>query len=209
MRARRLEDWRMDAVTTRQKSCRSDGGKWSESHASRLFSGTPLSAILRDRRRLAPLEPFLTIGCEEACGVGHLYRDLQCKVPILHDDVAHIERVTTPLRSVGHDTERAILNDYVFSIPFDGDGDLFVYRPSTYGFSPPVASVAEDHLVLEYEGDATGLQGAKQKFHEDVSEIKEWLGWVANDVESYNGFLDACGPTTPSPTQSRRNILGM
>ena len=77
-------------------------------------------------------------------------------------------------------------------IPFTGDKDLFHYHPSTYSFNPPSGKVTQDHLELSFQQlDADGAK-LKAAYERDLKSVNEYLGWVQNDLQSYNASLHGC-----------------
>ena len=75
---------------------------------------------------------------------------------------------------------------YKFNVPFEGDPDLFRYRPSPYDFSPPRATILEDRLVFEYGVLPNDISGLKPQFDRDLSALKRHLGWASAQVEGFN-----------------------
>ena len=77
-------------------------------------------------------------------------------------------------------------------IPFTGDKDLFHCHPSTYSFNPPSGKVTQDHLELSFQQlDADGAK-LKAEYERDLKSVNEYLGWVQNDLQSYNASLHGC-----------------
>jgi hypothetical protein len=76
-----------------------------------------------------------------------------------------------------------------FFVPFNGDHELLQCRPSSFTFNPPRATVCPSEIVLTYtevEHDASAL---KTSFRHDLSQIRQWLQWVSNDVSVFNASL--------------------
>jgi hypothetical protein len=73
-----------------------------------------------------------------------------------------------------------------FFIPFEGDGELFKCRPSSFTFNPPRARVREKEIAFTYvrtDHDATQV---KSDFDHELAEVRKWLEWIAKDVAPFN-----------------------
>lgn len=73
--------------------------------------------------------------------------------------------------------------------PFEGDGKLFQYDPSSSTSIAPQGIVELSFLYLKYkyaQGSAYDLRGAIDR---DVALIQRYLAWVRTDVESFAGHL--------------------
>lgn len=76
-------------------------------------------------------------------------------------------------------------------IPFDGMGELFDFRPSSYILSgTPRASVEGNNLVLEYETREKDPEKIKQLLNADISIINDYLGRINRDLENFNNSLE-------------------
>lgn len=74
-------------------------------------------------------------------------------------------------------------------IPFDGDADLFKYRSSTFTYDPPAGEIKNQELHLVYEEVEHNAEELKQRYADDLAEIKRWLEWIKNEVDAYNESL--------------------
>ena len=80
-------------------------------------------------------------------------------------------------------------------VPFEGDPDLFDYKPSTYNFNPPRADVSKDEstLILAFTVPQDDADAAKigEEIESEVANIRNYLGWIRSDCASWNsGLLD-------------------
>jgi len=79
---------------------------------------------------------------------------------------------------------------FKFFVPYSGEKELFKCRPSSFNFNPPHAQVNPKELLLIYtatgQQDATAIRG---QFDRDLGQIKQWLTYVAGDVESFNSAV--------------------
>lgn len=80
-----------------------------------------------------------------------------------------------------------------FTVPFDGESDLFRYRPKTFTMNPPRASrVGSSALKFTYEwpNDSGSVQKADEQFRSDVEKVRKHLHTVEGQVKTeYNGSL--------------------
>ena len=73
-----------------------------------------------------------------------------------------------------------------FYVPFTGDPQLFKCRPSTYNLNPPRATVRNNDLVFVYERTTQDAAAIEAEFERDRKNVKDYLGWIARDVEQFN-----------------------
>ena len=92
-----------------------------------------------------------------------------------------------------------------FYVPFTGDPELFKCRPSTYNFSPPYATVRNGELVFIYERTTQGAAAVQTEFERDRQNVKEYLGWIAHDVEQFNSTIQ--GKASQNITARREKLL--
>ena len=76
-----------------------------------------------------------------------------------------------------------------FYVPFTGDPQLFKCRPSTYNFNPPRATVRTNELVFTYERTPQDASAIQKEFEHDRKNVKDYLGWIARDVEQFNSTI--------------------
>jgi len=78
-----------------------------------------------------------------------------------------------------------------FLVPFDGDQDLFKYRPSTHTLNPSFGTADQAMLVLTYTRTDHDPEAVRSAFNKDIAEIEKYLHWVAQDVKPFNDSLRA------------------
>jgi hypothetical protein len=74
-------------------------------------------------------------------------------------------------------------------MPFDGNGELFQYEPSSYASIAPQGIVELEFLYLKYQftqGSNYDLSGAIDR---DIDLIQRYLAWIRTDVENFAGHL--------------------
>lgn len=78
----------------------------------------------------------------------------------------------------------------VVHIPFEGEGDVFKLRPSSFTLNPPRGRVQSEELVLtiEYARDQQpDIDGRVNSF---VGTVDQWLGFAHADIDSFNAGLE-------------------
>ena len=70
-------------------------------------------------------------------------------------------------------------------LPFEGDGELFQYKPSTYTPNPPRGKIEEQEIHLIYQLAEYDTDKLKQIYQRDLNLIKRYLEWVRRDVENF------------------------
>ena len=71
-------------------------------------------------------------------------------------------------------------------VPFDGDGDMFDFQPSTYTMNPPRARVLESSVVFTIEHENDSADQLKQRIDSTISSIESHLDWVRADCAGWN-----------------------
>ena len=92
-----------------------------------------------------------------------------------------------------------------FYVPFTGDPQLFKCRPSTYNLNPPRATVRNNELVFVYERTTQDAAAIEAEFERDRKNVRDYLGWIAPDVEQFNATLR--GKTSQYITARREKLL--
>jgi len=131
-----------------------------------------------------------------------LVSQFEVKVPELHDENIRVSDPTDARVDVSGDRMRHIRDRstptyldgtaVTFSVLFDGESDLFKYRPSSFSMNPPRASrVRPGKIEFEYkwvQGDAD-VETADEQFRGDLNKVKGYLENAAEQVEDYNSSL--------------------
>lgn len=74
-------------------------------------------------------------------------------------------------------------------IPFDGERDLFLARPSQFNLSPPRAEIRSQSLVLTFDVRPNGNQELRPQIDRELDEIEMHLEWIRSDVTGHNNAL--------------------
>jgi len=77
------------------------------------------------------------------------------------------------------------------AVPFEGDGELFQYKPSTYTYNSPRGKIVGHEIHLIYEMDTHDAEKLKQMYQKELNRIKRYLKWVEHDVSNFNKELES------------------
>ena len=75
------------------------------------------------------------------------------------------------------------------ALPFEGNGELFQYKPSTFTSNPPRGEIVGQEIHLIYQMVEHDAEKLKQTYKQDLEEIKRYLEWVDHDVSNFNKEL--------------------
>lgn len=131
----------------------------------------------------------------------YLISKYSMNAPKIHEDEIYVNNQQEVDIDVSSDRRRLIRDRsrpfYVkgiaitIAIPFDNDGSLFYYKPSSFTFSPPSGEINGQEVHLIYEEVEHSSEELKKIYTRDVNEIKKYLEWVKRDVESFNQSLES------------------
>lgn len=146
-----------------------------------LFAEDDLGSFIREERDRLIQEVdgyqsqyVLSLETEAVCE--ELYRKYQHEAPKLKIDRIYI-------KESGESGKGTVVT---FAVPFDGDPDLFRFRPSTFTVNPPCGSVVGNELHLTYTRFDHNHEAMKADLNNDLRNIEQFAGWVAKDVAPYN-----------------------
>lgn len=127
----------------------------------------------------------------------YLEQEYVIHVPVIKDSEITVDQNEAKI-DVSHDPRRFIPSGQsfyvtgtkiIYHVPFDGDEDMFRFRPSTYNFNPPRAIVANGELRLTFASEKINPDQLKSQFNKRLNEIKNSLECLRNDVEKHNGSV--------------------
>jgi hypothetical protein len=78
---------------------------------------------------------------------------------------------------------------YTLEVPFDGDKELFFTRGSTFTYNPPRGQVREGMLTTTIVERDPSAEALNQQFDRFLAEIRQHLGWLKNDIDSWNSSI--------------------
>lgn len=142
---------------------------------------------------------ILNVSEEDFCQ--YLISEYSLGAPIIHEDKIYVYDQGEVAIDVSKDSMRLIFDRsqpfYVkgvkvtITVPFKGDEEVFQYRPSTFTLNPPRGEIIGHEIHLIYEAVEHDAEKLKQMYQRDLNEIKKYLEWVRQDVESFNNSLEA------------------
>ena len=121
--------------------------------------------------------------------------------PALRADEVWMEPVQEITIDVSWDRRRAFSDEYselarafpgyriVVHVPFDGEADVFKFRPSQFTTNSPRGRVSGHDVLLtiEYPRDSQpSIDGAAQNF---IDTVGRWLAFARTDIASFNAGL--------------------
>ena len=136
-------------------------------------------------------------------------------VPVLHED-----QIVADQREIQIDVSRD-RNRYIgdrsrpfliagtavdISIPFAGEADTFVIRPSTFSMNPPRAEIRNNILRLTIQGTKLDATAVRSEIDHTVSDIKTHLDRLRTSAGNMNGQLRKIA--RDKIEQRRQKLLG-
>lgn len=142
---------------------------------------------------------ILTISEEDFCQ--YLITKYSLRPPEIHEDKIYVYDQKEVDVDVSKDPMRAIFDrskpfyikgvQVTVAVPFEGDGELFQYQPSTFTFNPPRGEIRGQEIHLIYTAVDHDAEKLKQMYQRDLNEIKRYLEWVNRDVSNFNKELES------------------
>lgn len=168
--------------------------------AELLFSTHSLFDVIENHRQLMRKEiGDLTAGelaaKEDALWCEHFEQKYKFDIPRLRTGEIQADRLEVEVDVSGDPNrnpfrDRGPINvkaaEITFFVPFDGDEDIFLYRPSQSMLNRPRGSVRAGELRLTYvRVDQDGIK-ARQEFDNDLQAIQQHLIWAEDSVRQFN-----------------------
>ena len=79
----------------------------------------------------------------------------------------------------------------IIAVPFEGDGELLQYQPSTSTLNLPRGKIVGQEIHLIYKTVEHDAEKLKQMYQRDLNEIKKYSEWVNRDVSNFNRELES------------------
>lgn len=76
-----------------------------------------------------------------------------------------------------------------FYVPFNGDPNLFKYRPSSFNYNPPKAKIRDGEMWMVYDRTVSEADGVEAEFKRDLEDLKRYLDWIKQDVTPFNAAV--------------------
>jgi len=171
-----------------------------------LFSNGDLQGYLEQRKsalmkEFENMEPDYVLNVSEEDLRKYLVSRYSLDAIELHEDQIYVYDQHEVNIDVSQDPMRVIFDrsqpfylkgtSVTIAVPFDGDSELFQYRPSTFTYSPPNGQITEQEIHLIYERVEHNAEELKKIYTQDVNEIKRYLGWVGNDIKNFDKSLES------------------
>lgn len=192
---------------------------WDDSpQRNYLFAQFDMHLLLEEKRKAVLKEVtsidgnrLLNTSVDDLCN--YFVKKYQFHPPILLEDKIVADQQETQI-DVSNDRNRHILDrsqpfyvpgaEVTLEVPYEGDATFFRVRPSTSTSMPPVADIRNNTLLLSLSGTDLSPEETKSQFDQELHKIKEYLGWIANDVQPFN---DGLGALARQAIDSRREKL--
>lgn len=88
-----------------------------------------------------------------------------------------------------HDRERPFYVSGTFitvAIPFEGDGNLFNFRPSTFNSNPPYGEISNSSVLISFQDVKLDAEQTRAEIDATVGKIEQHLEWVRNNCRHWN-----------------------
>jgi len=110
---------------------------------------------------------------------------------ICHDQECDIDISNDPLRKISDRSRPFHIKGVLITIaiPFDGDPNLFYYKPSEYTYNPPEGEVIGQEVRLTYKTAEYDKEALEKSITNDINCILKYLKWVHKDIMHYNESL--------------------
>lgn len=168
-----------------------------------LFSKYDLSLTLLDQEKrikaaIEKIEPntFLNSIPDDLCN--ELEQQFKIDVPSLKEDAIQVDQQEATVDVTG-DPNRMIFDrsqpfymkgtEITFFVPFEGDANLFSFRPNQLTLSAVRANVREGELAFSYTRLDHDAQAAQRDFQSDLTFVRTHLEIQRNQVKQYNENL--------------------
>jgi hypothetical protein len=165
-----------------------------------LFVQYELSFALPEQEKKAKdaveridVNAFLNSNQDDLCD--ELAREFTINVPLLKEDATELDQQETRI-DVSQDQMRMIFDrsqpfymkgtEITFFVPYEGDGNLFGFRPNSFTLNPPRAQVNQGELAFTYSRLDHDAGAVKREFQSDLESIQSYLQTQRNQVKQYN-----------------------
>ena len=171
------------------------------SRSDLLFYGKDLSALIRGyeaalNKEVEQWERNRILASSESDLVTYLVEKYTLDPPRLLRDQIHIDSEGETKIDVSRrfnydvwerDSPHFIPGSYVtVAIPFEGDGDLFGYKASTFNLNPPRGRVSGSNVLISFQDVKLDPQRLREEINSTIMRIEEQLKWIENDCGGWN-----------------------
>ena len=78
-----------------------------------------------------------------------------------------------------------------YYVPYEGDEQLFQCSASTINHSMRPIELRNQELVFTYERPDQDVAASNAEFEQELAQVRQSLGWLANDCKTFNASLPA------------------
>jgi len=148
------------------------------------------------QREIESCKPEYLLNVNEEDYYNYLISKYAVAVPILQEDELYIsEKKELERENQGRPTvdKASMLSGKLLltiSIPFVGERHLFKCRPSIFTSSPPFGDIGKSEIRLHYEVANRASDSIKKRYTKDIEEVKKYLQWIRNDLNSHNAWIE-------------------
>jgi hypothetical protein len=162
-----------------------------------LFASGDLSASIEGHRhkmqqQIHALSPNQLLPAEDATVCQHFVGEFIINpVEIQDEHIVLIEprEIEIERASDFGGTYRQKQLEFRFEIPFNGDASLLNLKPSTWSSVWPHAKVDSGRIVVLLHRADREVDAIKREFGEELSRIKQYVGWQRPDIDRWNQGL--------------------
>lgn len=171
-----------------------------------LFWGKDLSALIRSYesaigQEVAGWERNRILASSESDLVSYLVEKYTLDAPRILREQMHVEsegeaKIDVSGR-IGYDIwDRGqpflVAGSFVtVAIPFEGDGDLFEFKASTYSLNPPSGRVSGSSVLVSFQGVEMDAQRTREEIGATVAKIEQHLEFIRKDCASWNSRVSS------------------
>jgi len=140
---------------------------------------------------------ILNVSVDDLCV--HLEDKYKIATIVFHKDKIYIKQHGDAQIDVSHDYNRVIFERdkpffikgtaVTFSVPFDGDSELFYCQASSFTLSPPRASIVDGEVLVNFQEVDPNPDKIKKEFERRLADIERQVGHVNNDLRPFNDSL--------------------
>jgi len=123
---------------------------------------------------------LLNTSIDDLCD--YFYRKYRIEVPILSKDKIVVEQRGVHILDVSGTAIE-------FTVPFEGDPEVFKVRPSSFTLSPPIGELLGNNLVLRIQGIDLKAKDVRAEFDRNLSNIERYLETLRNDFFGFNNQI--------------------
>jgi hypothetical protein len=141
----------------------------------RATSPTELAASFAERFQL--VAPELTEGATSAT------------VDETQVDVSRDPHLSFMYGSFGRGPHNVAGIKATYYVPFVGDRNMLKVKPNTYTTVIPAAEISGSELRFHFIRPGEDVAGTKAAFDEELKRVKQYLGWLTDNVRTFNHEL--------------------